>query len=66
MKKIAFTLYVIGSLIIIPLVAVLQLNHGTNTSTNVEKTSIPANENSISKDDTFSPANNMLLVKSKF
>lgn len=66
MKKIAFTLYIVGSIIILPLVAVLQLNHGSNTSPNVEKTSIPANENVISKNDTFSSANNILLLKSKF
>jgi hypothetical protein len=45
MKKIAYTLYVFALIIVLPLVAVLQLNHGSNTSPNIENTSIPSNEN---------------------
>jgi hypothetical protein len=65
MKKIAFTFNVVGLLIVLPLVAVLQLNHGSKTSPNIEKISIPANENVLSKDDAFSSANN-ISFKSKF
>jgi hypothetical protein len=65
MEKIAFTLYVFGIMIMFPLYVFLELNHGSDTILNVEKISIPANENVISRDDTFS-ANNILLFMIKF
>ena len=61
MKNIAFILNIVGLIILLPLVAVMQLHHGSNTYPNVEKTNIPANENVISKNDTFSPANNNIF-----
>ena len=66
MKKIAFTLYVVGIIVVLPLVAVLQLNRGLDTFPNVKKISIPANEKVTFEDDTFSSASNFLTLKSNF
>jgi hypothetical protein len=52
MKKIVFTLYVLGILIMLPLVAVLQHNHKALTHSGIENTGSPV-EDKVAVDEAF-------------
>jgi hypothetical protein len=66
MKKIAFALYVFGLLIMFPLVAFLEMNHGSGVSSKVEETSTPVYNKILVKDETSTSTTNILLLKSNF
>jgi hypothetical protein len=63
MKKIAFTLYVLGILIMLPLVAVLQQNHRASRPSDIESTGSLV-EGKVAVDEAYASAKVYLYKRS--